>query len=260
MKTQSNPRSAIVTGAASGIGKASAKRLALEGYRVLLADRDATALSELFAVMRSDGFDVAQCRVDVAEQASCDQMAALALSEWGNVDVLVANAGVQLAGTLLNTSTADWQTLLAVNLNGVAMSCKAVLPAMTQSGSGSIVIISSINALRSNPGMAIYDASKAAVLGLMRSLAAEHGHEGVRVNAICPGDTLTDFHINRAAEQGISVGELRDMTSGYGILGRAAEPVEIANAVNFLAGDQASFITGHTLCVDGGFSVRGHRD
>lgn len=260
MNSRSKTRTAIVTGAASGIGRASAERLALDGYGVLLADRDASALQAAFENMSDHGYDVAQCFVDVADQSSCDKMVAVAQSAWGRIDVLVANAGVQLAGSLLNTSTEDWHTLLAVNLNGVAMSCKAVLPAMTEERCGSIVIISSINALRSNPGMAIYDASKAAVLGLMRSLAAEHGHEGVRVNAICPGDTLTDFHINRAAEQGISISKLRDMTSGYGLLGRAAEPLEIANAVNFLAGDQASFITGHTLCVDGGFSVRGYRD
>lgn len=260
MDRQSEPRIAIVTGAASGIGKASAHRLAVEGYRVMLADRNATALNEVVLSMREQGYEVISCVVDVTDQTSCNQMATATLSEWGRIDVLVANAGVQLGGALLDTSEEDWQALLAVNLNGVAMSCKAALPAMTQSGGGSIVIISSINALRSNPGMAIYDASKAAVLGLMRSLAAEHGHEGVRVNAICPGDTLTEFHIDRAAKQGISLVDLRDMTSGYGILGRAAEPIEIANAVNFLAGDQASFITGQTLCVDGGFSVRGYRD
>ena len=105
--------------------------------------------------------------------------------------------------------------------------------------------------------MAIYDMSKAGVLGLTRSLAAEFGPHGIRVNAVCPGNTITDFHINRMAERGVTVEQIRDMSQGYGLLGRAAEPEEIANAVHFLACEEASFITGQALIVDGGFSVTG---
>ena len=128
---------------------------------------------------------------------------------------------------------------------------------MVKRGAGSIVIISSVNALVGTPGMAIYDMSKAAVLALTRNLATEFGTHGIRVNAVCPGNTLTDFHIEKMARKGVSVEQIRELTRGYGLLGRIAEPAEIANVVLFLAGEQASFVTGQTLAVDGGFSVAG---
>ena len=108
-------------------------------------------------------------------------------------------------------------------------------------------------------GMAMYDASKAAVLALMRNLAVENGEYGIRVNAVAPGATLTDYHLQRAATRGMTAEQLREATQGYGLLGRAAEPEEIARAICFLASDQASFITGQTLFVDGGFSVTSNR-
>jgi meso-butanediol dehydrogenase/(S,S)-butanediol dehydrogenase/diacetyl reductase len=107
--------------------------------------------------------------------------------------------------------------------------------------------------------MAVYDMSKAAVLGLTRSLAAEYGIRGIRVNAVCPGNTLTDFHLDAMAQKGLSADDVRRMTRGYGLLGRIAEPPEIARAIAFLAGDDASFVTGQVLAVDGGFSVAGTR-
>ena len=113
----------------------------------------------------------------------------------------------------------------------------------------------SVNAVTGSAGMAIYDASKAGVLALMRNLAVEHGAQGIRVNAVCPGNTITDFHINRMAEKGIDIEQIREMTKGYGLLGRAAEPSEIADAIYFLASEQAAFITGQALPVDGGFSL-----
>jgi meso-butanediol dehydrogenase/(S,S)-butanediol dehydrogenase/diacetyl reductase len=122
---------------------------------------------------------------------------------------------------------------------------------------GSIVIVSSLNAATGSRQMPAYDASKAALLGLMRSLAIAHGGDGVRVNAIGPGATITDFHLKRAADAGISPEELRQRMRGYGLLGRAAEPEEIAAAVHFLAGDDASNVTGQFLLVDGGASLTG---
>lgn len=194
---------------------------------------------------------------DVSDTDACSCGVQEVLAKWGHVDILVANAGVQIGGTLLETGEKDWQKILAVNLNGAAFSCKAVLPGMLARGCGSIVIVSSVNAIVGSPGMTIYDMSKAGVLALMRSLATEYGSEGIRVNAVSPGNTITDFHVNRMATQGITVEQIREMTRGYGLLGRAAEPEEVANAVHFLASDQASFITGHNLVVDGGFSVTG---
>ena len=126
---------------------------------------------------------------------------------------------------------------------------------MREQQHGSIVIVSSVNASVGSAGMAMYDASKAAVLALMRNLAVENGEYGIRVNAVCPGATITDYHLQRAAARGMTAEQLREATQGYGLLGRAAEPEEIARTIYFLASDQASFITGQTLFVDGGFSA-----
>jgi meso-butanediol dehydrogenase/(S,S)-butanediol dehydrogenase/diacetyl reductase len=193
----------------------------------------------------------------VSQASACEHVAQQALSAWGRIDMLVANAGVQIGGGLLEADEGDWERILAVNLKGVAYCCKAVIPAMLQQGSGAIVVVSSVNALVGSAGMAIYDMSKAGVLALMRSLATEFGQRGIRVNAVCPGNTLTDFHVEKMARKGVSVEQIREMTSGYGLLGRIAEPDEIANAIYFLASEQASFISGHALVVDGGFSVTG---
>lgn len=248
---------AIVTGAGSGIGKACALRFSGSGARVAVTDVNPAALQAVSDLITGDGGDSLCILADVADASACEQAAQQVLSAWGHVDMLVANAGVQIGGSLLQANEDDWDRILAVNLKGVAYSCKAVIPAMLQQGSGSIVIVSSINALVGSAGMAIYDMSKAGVLALTRSLATEFGSRGIRVNAVCPGNTLTDFHINKMAQKGVSADQIREMTKGYGLLGRIAEPEEIANAVYFLASEQASFITGHTLVVDGGFSITG---
>jgi meso-butanediol dehydrogenase/(S,S)-butanediol dehydrogenase/diacetyl reductase len=250
-------KTAVVTGAGSGIGKACALRLAKADYAVVAADIVETAAANTCALIEGAGGQAISCRVDVASERECSHMARLAIDAWGRIDSLVANAGVQIGGTLLDTSAADRQRILAVNLEGAANSCKAVLPNMLQQRAGTIVINASVNALVGTAGMAFYDASKAGLLGLMRSLAVEYGKDAIRVNALCPGNTLTEFHINRMAEQGVGVEQIREMTRGYGLLGRVAEPEEIANVVNFLCSDQSSFITGQAIVVDGGYSIAG---
>jgi len=247
------PRTAIVTGGGAGIGRACVARFAALGYRVLVADRDGAAAEAAAALAR----DAAALACDVADPAACDALAAHALERWGRIDVLVANAGVQIGGRLIDTSPADWERLIAVNLKGVADCCRAVLPAMIARRSGSIVLVSSSNATRAPRGMAVYDITKAGVLGLMRNLAVDHGGDGIRVNAVCPGATLTDHHLRAAAARGVSEADLRAQTAGYGLLGRVGEPSEIAAAIAFLAGDDASFVTGATLAVDGGFAIQG---
>ena len=247
----------LITGAGSGIGKACALRFARDGLRVALLDVSSDSLQKVGAQIRAQGGECLEVVTDVSDAQACHDAVANTLAVWGSIDVLVANAGIQIGGSLLETGADDWQKLLDVNLTGVAYSCKAVLPAMRSQDAGSIVIVSSVNAVVGSAGMTVYDMSKAGVLGLMRSLATEYGTDGIRVNAICPGNTITDFHIDRMAEQGISVKQIQEMTSGYGLLGRAAEPNEIANAIYFLASDDASFVTGHNLVVDGGFSITG---
>ena len=169
--------------------------------------------------------------------------------------MLVANAGARVRGSLLEATEQDWETIIGVNLKGVAYSCKAVLPTMIKQQSGAIVITSSANALVGRAGMPLYDATKAAVLSLTRSLAVAHGQDGIRVNAICPGYTMTDFHERAAKTRGVSPEQLREQNAGYGLLGKPAEPHQLASAIYFMASEDASNITGQTLMVDGGLSV-----
>lgn len=249
---------AIVTGGAAGIGRACVATFAQHGYRVIAADLDgAAAESTAAAIAAASGAEVVGLRCDVAAAADCERVAATARARFGRIDALVGNAGLQTAGRLLDGSDADWERLIAVNLKGVANACRAVLPAMIERRDGRIVLVSSINALRSPAGMSVYDITKAGVLGLTRSLAVEHGRDGVRVNAVCPGATITDHHLRLAAARGQTEADLRARTQGYGALGRVAEPAEIAAAIHFLASDAASFVTGATLVVDGGFTIKG---
>jgi NAD(P)-dependent dehydrogenase (short-subunit alcohol dehydrogenase family) len=251
-------RVCLVTGGGAGIGKACVLQFAQAGFHVVAADMDAAAAQAAAAEAQArHGIAALGVRCDVADMRDCAAAAAEALARWGRIDGLVANAGVQMAGKFLETDQAHWDRLVSVNLQGVANSCRAVLPRMVKQHDGRIVLVSSINALRSPPGMTVYDMTKTGVIGLARSLAVDHGGDGVRVNAVCPGATLTDHHLRLAAQRGQTEADLRARTQGYGLLGRVAEPAEIAAAIHFLISDAASFVTGATLVVDGGFTVKG---
>ena len=248
----------IVTGGGAGIGRACVELFAQHGYRVVAADTDVAAARSTAASARDrHGVETIGVSCDVADARACESMVREALDRWSRIDVLIGNAGIQTPGRLVDATESDWEQLVAVNLKGVVNSCRAVLPAMIERHDGRIVLVSSINALLAPAGMTLYDMTKAGVLGIMRSLAVDHGRDGIRVNAVCPGATLTDHHLRTAAARGISEAELRSRTAGYALLGRVAEPSEIASAIHFLASDAASFVTGATLVVDGGFTVRG---
>ena len=248
----------IVTGGGAGIGRACVDYFAARGYRVIAADVDAAAAQA--AAQEANcrhGVEALGIGCNVALFADCQRTAQTALQQWGRIDTLIGNAGLQTAGRLIDTDDAHWEQLVSVNLKGIANACRAVLPTMIAQHDGRIVLVSSINAVLSPAGMTVYDMTKTGVIGLMHSLAVDHGRDGVRVNAICPGATLTDHHIRAAAARGLSEADLRQRTRGYALLGRVAEPAEIAAAIHFLASDAASFVTGATLMVDGGFTIKG---
>jgi len=250
---------ALVTGGASGIGRACVERFAATGYRVAFTDLASSDGQRVEEAQRAASADVSFIPADVTRADDCERAAAACHEQFGHLDVLVANAGIQTAGSLHEAPESDWQHVLNVNLLGVVRCCKAVLPLMLERGFGSIVVVSSINALQGYPRMAAYDASKAALLAVVRDLAVEYGARGIRANAVCPGATITDYHIRRAAERGIGPAELRASARGYGLVGRAAEPEEIAAVITFLAGPDASFVTGQTIVADGGFTAIGAR-
>jgi len=250
-----DPFVAVITGAGAGIGKACAIRFAKEGARVVVVDRNAADGNATVAHLKSSGSEALFCEADVSREKECRQFAEAALKQFGRIDVLVANAGIRVFGTVLEATEEDWDKMLAVNLKGVSFSCKAVLPAMIGQKSGAIVMIGSTTAMTGRTDMPIYDATKFGVLSLTRSLAATCGKHGIRVNAVCPSKTITDFHINNARSKGISPEQFRAGFKDYGLLGRAGESHEVAAAVYFMAGPEASFITGQYLMVDGGFSI-----
>jgi len=248
---------AIVTGGATGIGRATVERLLDEGAGVLFTDLATSAGAEALEKLGGHGRQLAFVPGDVRDRAHSANVVSETLNRWGRIDILVGNAGLQAPGRLIDSTEADWKNTLSVNLLGLAWSCQAVLPNMIERGSGSIVAVSSVNALTGFAGMAAYDAAKSGVIALIRHIAVEHGRNGVRANAVCPGATITEFHLERAAERGVDAAALRAGMKGYGLLGRAAEPAEIAAVIAFLAGSDASFITGQALAADGGVTATG---
>jgi NAD(P)-dependent dehydrogenase (short-subunit alcohol dehydrogenase family) len=187
---------------------------------------------------------------DVREHESIRDVVADAMLRWGRLDVVVANAGARAFGSLLEATEEDWERILGVNLRAVGETCVAGAKAMRSVGNpGAIVIVSSANALVGRADMPIYDATKAGVLSLTRSLAVDLAPQ-IRVNSVCPGFTVTDFHVRRAEAQGRTADDLRKTESG--LLKRPADPSELAAAIAFLASEDASYITGTNLMVDAG--------
>lgn len=245
----------LITGGGAGIGRATARRFAREGWHVLITDLAKAPAEATLGELRSAGADARLVLGNAADEAHAQEAAHLALETWGRIDAFVANAGARARGSILDATAADWELILDVNLKGVAYGCRAVLPAMIAQRAGAIVIVSSKSWWQARASMMLYDASKAAVVSLARSLAVAHGKDGIRVNAVCPGHTMTDFHERNAAQQGRTPAELRASLAGMNLLGRPAEPEQIAGPIYFLCSDDASHITGQPLMVEGGVTV-----
>ncbi len=250
-------KAAIITGGGAGIGAATARLFCAEGAAVLLIDAQTEAWTRTAAAVKQAVPDaqVTGFTADVAQEEAAHEAVRQATKVFGRLDVLVNNAAMRNYAALAEATQAEWQAMLGVNLVGTATWCRAVLPALRQSGSGSIVNVSSSYALKGRKGMGLYDATKAGILALTRTLACEEAANGVRVNAVCPGSTLTDFHKGRATEAGKSIEKLRTERQTTSLLGRWAEPEEIAWPILWLASDEASYITGATLMADGGMSA-----
>ncbi len=248
---------AIITGGAGGIGAATAELFAEEGAKVALVDIDADALT---AVQRGIGERVAGAQIlsivgDVGEESTARTIVERTLEHFGAIDVLINNAGIRSYEPLDAAKAETWQRILSVNLLSYAFLAREALPALRKSGRGSIVNISSTHAFNPRAGMGQYDVAKAGIISLTRTLAFEEVDRGVRVNAVCPGLTLTPFHVRRAAESGRTEQDLRTEKVDHNIQRRWADPREVAFPILWLASDEASFMTASTIMADGGTRV-----
>jgi NAD(P)-dependent dehydrogenase (short-subunit alcohol dehydrogenase family) len=245
---QFDDRGVLVTGGASGIGRAIAQEFCARGARVLVADRDRDGLSRLPALL--DPADrLLTIEADLAEPETPGWLGAEAERLLGGVDVLVNNAGLMRQTPALEITVAEWDELFAVNLRAVFFLTQAVAGAMAERGGGAVVSIASVNAFRAEAPEAHYNATKAGIVSVMRSFTIELGHRGVRFNCVAPGETVS------AAEAAEYTDEDRARTREYLLrvpLRRVSRPEEQARVVLFLASDDASYVNGHTIVADGG--------
>lgn len=250
-------RTALITGAGGGIGAAAARLFCEQGARVLMVDANAQALARtrqdiLQALPEAELLGFA---ADVADEAAARDAVQQCAGQWDGLDILVNNAAMRNYTAAAHATAAEWQAMVGVNLVGMSNYCAAAMPMLRRSGTGSIINVSSCYAVTGRKGMALYDATKAAQLAYTRSLAFEEAPHGVRANAVCPGSTLTDFHLGRAQSAGKDVEQLKTERQDTSLIGRWAAPEEIAWPIVWLASSEASFITGTTLMVDGGLHI-----
>lgn len=262
---------ALVTGGGGGIGQATARLLCEEGASVAVVDSDRGAAERVAAGIGSGiatgtgsgtssgvAERVLAIGASLDEEAEAERAIAETVERFGRLDILANVAGVRVYGPLTEADPDSWDTILRGNLLQVGYMIKFAVPAMTRSGGGTIVNVSSANAVTGRSGMAQYDATKAGVLALTRSVAHDHAADGIRCNAVCPGPTLTEFHVRRRTQ---ATGESPDsalaaLAAGTPtLLERQADPREIAYPILFLASAESSYVTGTTLMVDGGLSA-----
>jgi len=249
-------RIALVAGGTQGIGRASAARLARAGAVVVSCGLPDAHLDEARAGFARDGLDVSCLACDVSDASAVRRLVEQVTSRHGGLDILVNSAGIQRYGTVVETDEETWRQVLDINLTAMFLTCRTAIPHMIARGGGAIVNVSSVQAFAAQAGSAAYVASKGAVNALTRALAVDHAHEGIRANAVCPGSVDTPM-LRTSARQfsdGTDAGT-QALVEEWGRahpLGRVAAPREIAEVVVFLCGDEASFVTGEDIRVDGG--------
>jgi NAD(P)-dependent dehydrogenase (short-subunit alcohol dehydrogenase family) len=253
-------KTAFVTGGASGIGLAVARRYAEEGARVVIGDVRAEEAEAAADGLREGGLEASAVAVDVTDEGSVEEAARACEEAYGAVDVLVANAGIIRPTPVFQTAREDWERVISVNLTGAFLSCKAFGRRMVERGTGGrIIVTSSLFGRRGGRENGAYSASKFGAIGLVESLAAELAPHGVLVNAVCPGQVDTalihNFFEDRAAVRGVPVEEVEREVTGRIPLGRMATPEEVADVFVFFASDLSRYVAGQSLVVDGGWWV-----
>ncbi|CAM3787035.1 beta-ketoacyl-ACP reductase [Aeromicrobium ponti] len=241
-------KTAIITGAANGIGLAAAERFASEGAAVAMADYNADLGKTRAQELKDKGFNVEFFQVNVADRQSIDEMVEAVKEAFGKINILVNNAGITRDGMLSKLSAEDFQAVLDVNLSGVFHCTQAVLPAMLEQGGGKIINTSSVSGVYGNIGQTNYAAAKAGVVGMTKTWAKELGRKGINVNAVAPGFIETGMTAKVPEKV---IGQMKGMVP----LGRLGSPEDIANAYLFLASNESDYVNGTVLHVDGGIMM-----
>ena len=240
----------VVTGAASGIGAATARRFAAEGASLVLADVNEPQGQDLVVELTASGVAVSFVRTDVSDPGQVESLMRTAFDRCGSLHIVFNNAGVGAYGKVPDLEVATWKWVISVDLNSVFYGCHFAIPLLRASGGGSIINTASISGLFGDYGLAAYNAAKAGVVNLTRTVAIDHAREGIRVNAVCPGPIGTPLLDPVLAAPGA-----QDAYAKLVPMGRVGQPEEIASTVAFLASDDASYITGAAIVVDGGVTA-----
>jgi NAD(P)-dependent dehydrogenase (short-subunit alcohol dehydrogenase family) len=246
----------IVTGGASGIGKATAERFLAEGAKVAIIDISEKNGKSALAELRGKGYEPVLVMGDVTDSKDVERMVRKARSALGSIDVLFNNAGILVEGTIEEVSEKDWDRIIAVNVKGVFLMSKAVIPIMLKQKKGAIVNNASCSGLVGDRGAIAYNTSKGAVVLMTKCMALDYAKKNIRVNCVCPGEIDTPMFRQEAKTRGLPVEEYRKQLSEYHPIGRLGFPEEVANAVAFLASDEAAFIIGAAFSVDGGYTCQ----
>lgn len=246
----------IVTGGASGIGKATAERFLAEGAKVAIIDISEKNGKSALAELRGKGYEPILVMGDVTDSKDVKRMVSKARSALGSIDVLFNNAGILVEGTIEEVSEKDWDRIMAVNVKGVFLMSKAVIPFMLKQKKGAIVNNASCSGLVGDRGAIAYNTSKGAVVLMTKCMALDYVRKNIRVNCVCPGEIDTPMFRQEAKARGLPVEEYRKQLSECHPIGRLGFPEEIASAVAFLASDEAEFIIGTAFSVDGGITCQ----
>ena len=244
-------KSAIVTGGAGGIGRATSLALAAEGARVAVVDLKQDAAEAVAAEIRAAGGEAIAFGADVSAEPDVERVVAAAAAEFGGIDIAFNNAGIIRRTTAVETTVEEWDRVFGVNVRGIFLMCKHVVPIMAEKGAGSIINTGSGWGLKGGGQAISYCASKGAVVNMTRALAIDHGPQGIRVNSVNPGDVNTGMLRDEARQLGQETGSFLAEAADRP-LRRMGQPTEIAAAVVWLASDESSYVTGSALVVDGG--------
>jgi meso-butanediol dehydrogenase / (S,S)-butanediol dehydrogenase / diacetyl reductase len=243
---------AIITGAGSGIGAATAKRFVEEGATVIVADKNLPNAEKVAAAL---GQSARAISCDVSKTDEVQALIEGTAKRHGRLDILVNNAGYGIKGSVVDTSEADWDALMSVNIKGVFLGCKFAIPIMAAQGGGAIVNTASTTSRVGIPDRAAYVTSKGAVAAMTRAMALDHVHQNVRINAVGPG-TVASSYFDDMLKRSPDAASLKKGLEARQPMNRLGTPLEIANAILFLASDEASFCTGSVLFADGGWTAR----